>query len=81
MNLTSCFLEEFYIMHRSLPLHSPYAYMALCLSTGATSPIPLFDLLRLRGAIPPLSQYVFVAWSLVKHRDNFYLNWLCVTHM
>jgi hypothetical protein len=23
------------------------------------------------GAIPPLSQYVFMAWYLVKHRDNF----------
>jgi hypothetical protein len=26
---------------------------------------------RLRGAIPPLPQYVFMAWCLVKHRDNF----------
>jgi hypothetical protein len=26
---------------------------------------------RLRGAIPPPLQYVFVAWYLVKHRDNF----------
>jgi hypothetical protein len=25
----------------------------------------------MRGAIPPLSQYVFMAWCLVKHRDNF----------
>jgi hypothetical protein len=25
----------------------------------------------MRGAIPPLSQYVFMAWWLVKHRDNF----------
>jgi len=23
------------------------------------------------GAIPPLPQHVFVAWCLVKHRDNF----------
>jgi hypothetical protein len=23
------------------------------------------------GAIPPLLQYVFMAWCLVKHRDNF----------
>jgi hypothetical protein len=23
------------------------------------------------GAIPPLRQYVFMAWCLVKHRDNF----------
>jgi len=26
---------------------------------------------RMRRAIPPLPQYVFIAWSLVKHRDNF----------
>jgi hypothetical protein len=25
----------------------------------------------MRGAIPPLPQYVFMAWFLVKHRDNF----------
>jgi hypothetical protein len=26
---------------------------------------------RMRGAIPPLPQYVSMAWCLVKHRDNF----------
>jgi hypothetical protein len=25
----------------------------------------------MRGAIPPLPQYVFMVWWLVKHRDNF----------
>jgi hypothetical protein len=25
----------------------------------------------MRGAIPPFPQYVFTAWCLVKHRDNF----------
>jgi hypothetical protein len=25
----------------------------------------------MRGAVLPLPQYVFIAWSLVKHRDNF----------
>jgi hypothetical protein len=25
----------------------------------------------MRGAIPPLPQHVFMAWCLVKHRDNF----------
>jgi hypothetical protein len=25
----------------------------------------------MRGAIPPLRQYVFMAWCLIKHRDNF----------
>jgi hypothetical protein len=26
---------------------------------------------RMRGSIPPLPQYVFMEWCLVKHRDNF----------
>jgi hypothetical protein len=26
---------------------------------------------RMRGAIPPLPQYVFMAWCLVKHSDIF----------
>jgi hypothetical protein len=26
---------------------------------------------RTRGSAPPLSKYVFMAWCLVKHRDNF----------
>jgi hypothetical protein len=25
----------------------------------------------MRGVLPPLSEYVFIAWYLVKHRDNF----------
>jgi hypothetical protein len=25
----------------------------------------------MRGATPPLPQYIFMAWCLVKHRDNF----------
>jgi hypothetical protein len=33
---------------------------------------------RMRGAIPPLLQYAFMAWCLVKHRNNFtfYLGFL-----
>jgi hypothetical protein len=27
--------------------------------------------LRIRGAIPPLLRYVFVAWCFVNHKDNF----------
>jgi hypothetical protein len=27
---------------------------------------------RLRGAMPPLPQYVFMTWHLLKHRDKFY---------
>jgi len=26
----------------------------------------------MRGAIHPLSQYVYMAWCLVKYRDNYY---------
>jgi hypothetical protein len=26
---------------------------------------------RMRGDIPPVPQYVFLAWCLVQHRDNF----------
>jgi hypothetical protein len=26
---------------------------------------------RMCGAMPPLTQYIFMAWCLVKHRDNF----------
>jgi hypothetical protein len=26
---------------------------------------------RMRGGIPPLPRYVFMAWCLVKHRENF----------
>jgi len=26
---------------------------------------------RMRGAIPPLPQYVFMEWCLVKHGDTF----------
>jgi hypothetical protein len=26
---------------------------------------------KMRGAIPPLPKYAFMAWCLVKHRDNF----------
>jgi hypothetical protein len=34
------------------------------------------------GAVPPLPQYVFMAWCLVKHRGNFTLylqNFACET--
>jgi hypothetical protein len=32
---------------------------------------PLVPRSRMHGAIPPLPQYVFMAWCLLKHRDNF----------
>jgi hypothetical protein len=33
----------------------------------------------MRGTIPPLPQYVFMAWCLVKQRDNFIFTFLCRT--
>jgi hypothetical protein len=30
---------------------------------------------RMRGAIPPLPQYVFMAWCFVKYRDSFTFTW------
>jgi hypothetical protein len=32
----------------------------------------------MRGAIPPLPQYTFMAWCLFKHRENFTLNEICM---
>jgi len=37
----------------------------------ATTDVHLMPSLRMRGAIPPLPQYVFIALHLVKHWDNF----------
>jgi hypothetical protein len=34
---------------------------------------------RMRGSVPPLPQYVFMVWCLVKHRDNFTLPTLLST--
>jgi hypothetical protein len=36
-----------------------------------TTHIHLVPRSRMRGAIPPLPQYAFMAWCLVKHRDKF----------
>jgi hypothetical protein len=36
-----------------------------------TTQLQLVRRSRMRGAIPPLPQDVFMAWCLVKHRDNF----------
>jgi len=35
---------------------------------------------RTRGAIPPLPQYVFMAWCLGKYRSNFILFLLYISH-
>jgi hypothetical protein len=34
----------------------------------------LVSKLRMCGAVPPLHQYVFMAWYVVKHRDKFTLH-------
>jgi len=36
-----------------------------------TTHIQLVPRLRIRGSVPPLHQYVFMAQCLVKHRDKF----------
>jgi hypothetical protein len=38
-----------------------------------TTHIHLAPRLRKGGVIPPLSQYVFRAWYLIKYRNNFIL--------
>jgi hypothetical protein len=39
-------------------------------SVKLTTHLHLVPRLRTRGAIPPLNQYVFMAWYLVKHMDT-----------
>jgi hypothetical protein len=60
------------------PTHPPVQRVALALIPGLsdlgvklTIHLHLLPRFRMRGAIPPLSQYVFVAWYLVKYRDSF----------
>jgi len=40
-------------------------------SGGGVVHLDLVPKSRMYGAIPPLPQYVFMVWYLVKHRDNF----------
>jgi hypothetical protein len=35
----------------------------------------------MRGAIHPLPQFVFMAWCLVKRRDNFTFTFISITNM
>jgi hypothetical protein len=60
------------------PTQSPIQWVPEALSLGVnrrgvelTTHLHLVPRSRIRGAIPPLPQYVFMAWCLVKHRDNF----------
>jgi hypothetical protein len=45
------------------PTQPPIQWVPGALSLGVKRPG--------RGAIPPVLQYAFMAWRLVKHRDNF----------
>jgi hypothetical protein len=40
-------------------------------SKSAGAHLHLVQRLRMRGAIPPLSQYFFMVWYSVKHDNNF----------
>jgi hypothetical protein len=55
------------------PTQPPIQWVTGALSLGVklTTHINLVPRSRMRGAIPPFPQYVFMAWCLVKHRDNF----------
>jgi hypothetical protein len=61
------------------PTQPPIQWVRGSLSLGQsgrgvklTTHLHLVPRSRMRGSIPPLSQYVFMAWCLVKHRYNFY---------
>jgi hypothetical protein len=60
------------------PTQPPIQWVPGALTLGVKRPgvkltihLHLVPRSRMRGAIPPLPQYVFMAWCLVKHRDNF----------
>jgi hypothetical protein len=45
-------------------------------SVKLTTHLHLVPRSRMSGAIPPFPLYIFMAWCLVKHRDNFTLLYL-----
>jgi hypothetical protein len=61
------------------PTQPPIQWVPGTLSLGVKRPgrevdhLPLSgaEVKIMRGALPPLPQYVFMTWCLVKHRDNF----------
>jgi hypothetical protein len=53
------------------PASYPMGSMGSFQGVKLTTHLYLVPSHRMRGAIPPLPQYVFMAWCLVKHRDNF----------
>jgi hypothetical protein len=60
------------------PTQPPIQWVLEALSLGVKQPgheadhSPLLvPRSRMCGAVPPLAQYIFTEWCLVKHRDNF----------
>jgi hypothetical protein len=60
------------------PTQPPIHWVSEALSLGVKWPgseadhsLPSSAEVKIPGAIPPFPQYVFMAWCLVKHRDNF----------
>jgi hypothetical protein len=55
------------------PTQPPIQWIPGALSLGVklTTHLHIVPRSRTRGAIPSLPQYVFLAWFIVKHRDNF----------
>jgi hypothetical protein len=50
------------------------------LGVKLTTHLHLVPRSRMRGVIPPLPQYVFMAWCLVKHKNKFTFCLLPYTH-
>jgi hypothetical protein len=57
------------------PTQPPVQWVLEALSPGIklTTHLNIVPRLRICGAVPPFS-HVFMAWCLVKHRDNFTFN-------
>jgi len=71
-----CHLAGNFSLHYSVPTDSGAHPASYEMGTrvpflGQTTHLILMPRSRMRGAIHPLPQCVFMAWCLVKHRDNF----------
>jgi hypothetical protein len=70
---TSGWMHEYFLFCTSVSMFClfPYLLISLCLCNSFHGPSAYPVLQRMNGAIPPLPHYTFMAWCLVKHRDNF----------